>query len=372
MLDSPRISSAVKHLLALFLLLALPVLAEPSPEPVLVKGKPPALEALPVNVKPSERDEVVRMQIYLDEKLCGPGFIDGKAGNFSTRAAYAYNRSRGRAPDAWDALMRDVEAHVGETYATAVVPEVAREYVNPELPRSRAGQAKMKQMSYRSYYEFMAERYHTSEDFLIELNSKSTVWNLKPRKALVVPNVDPFLIENFKAGRTWKEDPVLSDRTVIIDTNSNQIFIYGPGSGPKVAGTNAASIIVEDAEDEAEAHRKLLAVFPITPGRRQFIHHGTWAIKNSVAFPTWSYDKQFLETGVRSKNESAILNIPGGPNNPIGVIWNGLTKSGIGIHGTSSPRTIGRSVSAGCIRLSNWDAGRFPDLVRPGAKAVIR
>ena len=159
---------------------------------------------------------------------------------------------------------------------------------------------------------------------------------------------------------------------LIIDTNSNQIFIDGPGSGPEVAGTNAATIIVEDAEEDAEAHRKLLAVFPITPGRRQFIHHGTWKIANSVEFPTWSYDKQFLETGVRSKDKSRILKIPGGPNNPIGVIWNGLTKSGIGIHGTSSPRTIGRSVSAGCIRLSNWDAGRFPNLVRPGAKAVIR
>ncbi|MBT44705.1 MAG: hypothetical protein CL922_04630 [Deltaproteobacteria bacterium] len=54
------------------------------------------------------------------------------------------------------------------------------------------------------------------------------------------------------------------------------------------------------------------------------------------------------------------------------MLWSGLTKSGIGIHGTASPRTIGRSLSAGCIRLANWDAARFPTLVRPGAKVVIR
>ena len=345
-----------------------PVVAEP--EAILVKGQRP-LVARAVNAKPEGRDAVVRLQIFLDEKLYGPGFIDGKAGNFTTRAAYAYSRAKGRSPDAWDALMRDVEAQLGETYATAVVPEIASEYVNPNLPRSRAAQAEFKQMSYRSYYEFMAERYHTSEDFLIELNDKSKVWGMKPRDAIVVPNVEPFLIEEFKSGRTWGEDPGLSDRTVIIDTNSNQIFVYGPGSGPAVTGTNAATIIVEDEEEEAGAHRKLLAVFPITPGKRQFIHHGEWKIKNMVAFPTWGYDQQFLDTGVRSPR-SEVLQIPGGPNNPIGVIWCGLTKSGIGIHGTSSPRTIGRSVSAGCIRLSNWDAGRFPNLVRPGAKAVIR
>ncbi|HCI92543.1 MAG TPA: murein L,D-transpeptidase, partial [Verrucomicrobiales bacterium] len=61
-----------------------------------------------------------------------------------------------------------------------------------------------------------------------------------------------------------------------------------------------------------------------------------------------------------------------GPNNPVGVIWNGLSKSGIGIHGTNNPRTIGRAQSAGCIRLSNWDSVRFPNFARPGAIVEIR
>jgi len=29
-------------------------------------------------------------------------------------------------------------------------------------------------------------------------------------------------------------------------------------------------------------------------------------------------------------------------------------------------------LSAGCIRLSNWDAARFPQVVRPGATVEIR
>lgn len=351
-----------------------PLLLALFPAPVLAQdAAPPAKPAAEERTgKPTGRDEVVRLQIYLDQSLFGPGFIDGKAGNFTTRAVYAYNRALGRVPDDWESLREDADRALGETYATAIVPESASEYVNPKLPKSRALQAKEHQMSYRSYAEFMAERYHTSEDFLIELNSRKEVWGLKPRDAIVVPNVDPFLIEEFEAGRFLKEETELSNRTVIVDTKAKQLFIYGPGDDPAPSGTASALIIVEEEKEEEKDHRKLLAMFPITPGRSQFIHHGKWKIANCVQFPQWSYDKQFLETGKRTKNKKAILRIPGGPNNPVGVVWSGLTKSGIGIHGTSSPRTIGRSVSAGCIRLSNWDAGRFPKLVRPGATVVIR
>ena len=41
----------------------------------------------------------VRLQIYLDEKRFGPGFIDGKPGKFTTKAVHSYNRSVGRRPD---------------------------------------------------------------------------------------------------------------------------------------------------------------------------------------------------------------------------------------------------------------------------------
>jgi len=113
----------------------------------------------------------------------------------------------------------------------------------------------------------------------------------------------------------------------------------------------------------------LIASFPITPGKTRFIPKGFWNLKNSVELPEWRYDKKLLETGVRGKE---YLRIPPGPNNPVGIIWNGLTKSGIGIHGTNNPRTIGRARSAGCIRLANWDAARIPNLVRPGAVVVIK
>lgn len=48
----------------------------------------------------------------------------------------------------------------------------------------------------------------------------------------------------------------------------------------------------------------------------------------------------------------------GAPNNPLGKRWLGLSRekhSGYGIHGNSAPFSIGRYVSAGCIRMINED-----------------
>lgn len=43
--------------------------------------------------------------------------------------------------------------------------------------------------------------------------------------------------------------------------------------------------------------------------------------------------------------------MPAGPNNPLGDRWIGLSRSGYGLHGTSQPGSIGRTVSHGCMRL---------------------
>ena len=113
----------------------------------------------------------------------------------------------------------------------------------------------------------------------------------------------------------------------------------------------------------------MLGAFVITPGKPQFIPRGEWKVVNMAATPQFRYDKNFLEKGERS---STAFQIPPGPNSPVGILWAGLSKSGIGLHGTASPRTIGRTESAGCVRFANWDAVRLPEIIRPGARLVIR
>ena len=65
------------------------------------------------------------------------------------------------------------------------------------------------------------------------------------------------------------------------------------------------------------------------------------------------------------------LILPPGPNNPVGVAWIGLDKTGYGIHGTPNPEQVGRTESHGCFRLANWDAEYLSKLVWVGMPVFV-
>jgi hypothetical protein len=100
--------------------------------------------------------------------------------------------------------------------------------------------------------------------------------------------------------------------------------------------------------DLLEANQ-VIASFPITPGSKNLpAPIGTWQVVKVTTMPVFRWDEAMLKHGRRSGN---FYTIPPGPRNPVGIVWIGLNKKGIGIHGTDSPDTIGRSASHGCIRL---------------------
>jgi lipoprotein-anchoring transpeptidase ErfK/SrfK len=330
-------------------------------EPAEIASPPNAAAS---NAKP-EGLEALRLQVFLDKSDFGPGVIDGRMGQFSELAVRSWNEVNGHPLDDWSAVTVAAKAAVPEPLITVAVPNVASKWVNPSLPTKRSQQASTKRMSYRSIAEFMAERYHSDVPYLTELNAGVKIQNLKPGDSLIVPNVAPFEIEKL-TGAKYEADAALSERHVVVNTKINQARIF--------EAAPAALVVDETEADTApvtktKANRALVASFPITPGKPQFIKFGTWKLLNMIEMPHWRYDQQLLDTGKRSAN---AINIPPGPNSPVGVIWNGTSRPGIGMHGTSDPETIGRARSAGCIRLANWDAIRLPNLIRPGATVEIR
>ena len=370
-----------------------PALTKPSPAPVLAKPvapvPQPAVECpagrgvtadidaadtpltpeppqVARNVKPTG-DDALSLQIFLDEANLGPGVIDGRPGRFTELAVQSWNEVNGYPLDDWVAVVSAARKAVPTPLAVAVVPDMVKDWVNPELPTKYSRQAKSKRMSYRSNAEFMAERYHCDETYLTILNGSKKINTLEARQSIIVPNVQPFCIEKI-TGTAYKSDAAMSQRHAVVDTKINQVRIF--------EAAPAALLVPEPASatqtiSTTRANRGLIASFPITPGESRFIKFGTWEVRNAVEFPVWRYDQQLLDTGKRSSDSNA-LEIPPGPNSPVGIFWAGLTKPGIGLHGTPNPETIGRARSHGCIRLANWDAIRLPTLIRPGTSVEIR
>ncbi|MFM2177225.1 MAG: hypothetical protein RL015_1323 [Verrucomicrobiota bacterium] len=294
---------------------------------------------------PTDRNEILRVQIFLDKHLFGPGKLDGAIGEFTDKAIVNYNFAHGNKDlYSWGPVMAAAAKEVPVIFAAyKIKPELAK-FVNAKLPEKPEEQVKFPYMFYRSLLELVSERFHTDESFLTLINQGKNLAALKVGDVVAVPNIASFRIEDVKAMACFKADAALGENTIVVDTTDRIAVVYAPGE-------------------------KLLAAFPITPGKPEFIPVGSWKVETMMTTPTFRYDKQFLEEGVRGKE---AFQLPPGPNSPIGIIWCGISKSGIGLHGTAMPKTIGRSRSAGCVRFANWDAIRLPSLVRPGSRVIVR
>ncbi|HEY2800261.1 MAG TPA: L,D-transpeptidase family protein [Chthoniobacterales bacterium] len=308
----------------------------PTPTPVPTPKLPPReLVALPVY----DQETSVRLQIFLDNNEFGPGKIDGKMGEFFGKALVAYKKAHDLPPTG--AVDEQLLAQVPQPYTTYTIRPEDEQFVG-ETASKPSEQAKLKAMKYGSLLEFVAERYHAAEDFLRELNPGMDLEQLKVGDIVAVPNVEPFEIEKLSE-HFIPANPALATREIYIDTRERFLEVH-----------------------EGD---KLVAEFPITPGSKTLpAPLGVWKILGIATMPWFRHDEGVLMHGVRTND---FYNIPPGPNNPVGILWMGLNKPGIGIHGTNKPETIGRAGSHGCIRMANWDAVRIKDLVSVGNKVTI-
>ncbi len=92
-------------------------------------------------------------------------------------------------------------------------------------------------------------------------------------------------------------------------------------------------------------------------------------------YPTNEYLEQRPQTRARLTQLQSGLGVAGGPDNPLGAramyLWQGKKDTLYRIHGTNEPWTIGKNVSAGCIRLTNDDVIDLYDRTSIGTKVVV-
>jgi lipoprotein-anchoring transpeptidase ErfK/SrfK len=93
---------------------------------------------------------------------------------------------------------------------------------------------------------------------------------------------------------------------------------------------------------------------------------GEWSLYQKRENPTW------YNPALDSWGAGLPAVVPGGPGNPMGTRALYITAPGlIRIHGTTSPDSIGRYASHGCIRMHNEQVEQLYDLVPVGAKVII-
>ena len=273
---------------------------------------------------------VARAQILLDRARFSPGEIDGRYGDDLGIAVKGYQENHGLKPtgiiDAatWTLLNRD---H-GRLLMTYVITAADEKGPFVPIPKTAEEQAQMKSMGFESPGEELGEKFHCSPKFLEELNPAQDLTKAGTR--LTTPDV-----RRAPPGHAVRIEVSKSKRTVTP---------YG-------------------------YHDKLLAQYPTTiGGPHDPLPIGSWTITSVVHNPWFNWDP--IHFWNANPNEAAEKLAPG-PNNPVGVVWMGLSKEHYGIHGSPDPGHIRHDESYGCIRLTNWDANDLSHMVRTGTPAVL-
>ncbi|SIR05661.1 Lipoprotein-anchoring transpeptidase ErfK/SrfK [Rhizobium sp. RU33A] len=272
------------------------------------------------------RLEITALQVFLDREGISPGVIDGKMGQNVNKAIVAWEQMTGETldPNNADDILERLRLSGGlaiKSY-TITAGDAAGPFV-ASIPDDYAHKAQLPALSYTSTVEMLAERFHMDEGYLRELN---------PGVDFSIPGTTIKVVEPgpYKKGNVTR---------IVANKGLKQVFAYGEDGG-------------------------LIAAYPASIGSADTPSpSGTVTIERIALNPGYTYNPKI---NFQQGNNTQVLQIPPGPNGPVGTVWLALSKPTYGIHGTPEPSKIGRTQSHGCIRLTNWDATELAKMVKPG------
>ncbi len=279
-----------------------------------------------ITVTKKPQAQIAALQVFLDREGISPGVIDGHLGDNVNKAIAAWQEMTGETLDPNDSegILQRLAYSGGLPIVdyTITASDAAGPYV-ASIPEDYAHKAALPALSFTSVTEKLAEQFHMDEGYLKALN---------PNADFSIPGT---IIKVINPGQ-----PKTGQVTrIIADKARKQVFAYG-------------------------ADGNLIAAYPATIGSSDTPSpSGDHTVQRIALDPGYTYNPKINFT---QGNNTQILQIPPGPNGPVGTVWIALSKPTYGIHGTPEPSKIGKTNSHGCVRLTNWDATELAKMVKPG------
>ncbi|WP_350558656.1 L,D-transpeptidase family protein [Psychrobacter sp. CAL346-MNA-CIBAN-0220] len=270
----------------------------------------------------------IKMQALLDWNHASPGAIDGGWGMNSKKALINFQNMKGLSATGkmdqktWNALIKNIPANkpVLVTY-TLTDADIKTNFAS--TPSGSEAKSKMKGLYYQDIKEMLGERFHMDVRYLDKLNKNKA----------------------YQAGET----------VTVLNTR-----------GP--LKERITRVVANKADKTLYAYNgnRLVATYPTTVGSDSTPSpQGSYKIVNKVKMP-------WYKATVGEGDQKKVHMLPPGPNNPVGVVWMGLSKPSYGLHGSPKPEGISRQASAGCVRLTNWDVLEVYANIENGASVELK
>ncbi|MDX1953045.1 MAG: L,D-transpeptidase [Verrucomicrobiota bacterium] len=202
------------------------------------------------------------------------------------------------------------------------------------IPDTWLGKSELDRLDFETALELVAEKAHSRESLIRQLNPSISWTNLQVGTRLKIPHTF---------------HPVYREKAafVRIQLANKTLQAFGVNSN-------------------------LLAHFPCSIAQKVDKRPvGRLTVVKVAENPNYMFNPEIFPESEEAKKIGRKLLLPPGPNNPVGVAWIGLDRPGYGIHGTPKPELVGRTESHGCFRLANWNAELLLKLVWTGMPVYV-
>ncbi len=324
---------------------SLPVAAAPMPPPEIKPAPPveirPIPNPAPTNIPPPPIitvprpvETVLEAQVALVRQGISPGSIDGRSGSQTSAAILAFQQKL-KLPQTGilDSETRNALTIMPPGTIAYTVTSDDLKRLHP-LPKTWLDKSAQTNLDFENLLELLGEKSFSSPKFIQEINPGVDWNNVAAGDKVTIPDVQyPALPANPAFIRISLQRCVLE----VFDGQTN-LLLHFPCSIGHIASKRPS---------------------------------GQLKVMTVATDPNYTFDPSVFPESPEAQNVGHKLILPPGPNNPVGVAWIGLDRSGYGIHGTPAPEQVGRTESHGCFRLANWNAAFLARQVWVGMDVIV-
>lgn len=145
---------------------------------------------------------------------------------------------------------------------------------------------------------------------------------------------------------------------LIMKSNNLKNSLIRPGTKLKISKAKY-DILIDKSQNilVLKSNDEVFKTYTVSTGSDNSTPVGTYKIENKLTEPVWY--------------KAGVVVPSGSPENILGSRWMGFTIPGYGIHGTTDESTIGKHITAGCVRMKNIEIEELYSIVPVGTEVTI-